>query len=339
MKENRPDFSDEPIFDPEVTLVAPNPGVLPVTDHSHYATDEARAGRKTPLLPESFPPPVESRATLTVLTGLHAGRLAAIDGKPVTIGRAPDADLVIEDVGLSRHHVRIARGMDGSFYAEDLESTNGTYLRSERIGVALLQGRDVLQLGPHLRVRFAVLDAVEEELHRGLYESSMHDPLTHTFNRKYLGDRLLAESAYARRANGDVIVLMIDIDSLKNVNDSFGHLAGDRALCSIATRIQGALRVEDILARYGGDEFVVVAVGTPGAEAEQLAERVRRGIEGLHMSARGLEVHITASIGVASLAEVGTTDDPTAALLALADKRMYGAKAAGKNRVCATDRP
>jgi diguanylate cyclase (GGDEF)-like protein len=291
----------------------------------------------TPLLPSSFPPTTESRATLTVLTGMHAGRTLTIDGAPVTIGCAHNADLVVDDSGVSRHHVRFARTAEGTFYAEDLGSTNGTFLRTARIGVALLQGGDLLQLGPHLRVRFAIVDPIEETLYRRLYESSVHDPLTRVFNRKYLGDRLLAEVARARREKSEVVVLMIDVDCLKDVNDQFGHLAGDRALCAIAQRIQQALRLEDLLARYGGDEFVVVAVGVAGHGPGELAERVRRAVEGLHMAARGREVHITASVGVASLSEVEASDDPSAALLAVADARMYGAKQMGRNRVCRVD--
>jgi two-component system cell cycle response regulator len=188
-------------------------------------------------------------------------------------------------------------------------------------------------------VRFAMLDTAEESLHRHLYESSVHDPLTHAFNRKYLNDRLLAETAHARRSQTEVVVLMIDVDRLKDINDRFGHLAGDRALCAIAARIQTVLRVEDILARYGGDEFVVVATGTVGAEVGQLAERVRRTVEGLQMSARGHEVRLTASIGVASLTELESKEDPVANLLALADARMYRAKTSGKNRLCFVDLP
>jgi two-component system cell cycle response regulator len=305
-------------------------------DTTSHAPPEAPR-RNTPLLPSSFPPTTESRATLTVLTGMHAGRIVTIDDAPITIGCAHDADLVVDDSGVSRHHARFARMADGSFYAEDLGSTNGTFLRAARIGVALLHGGDLLQLGPHLRVRFAIVDPVEETLYRRLYESSVHDPLTRVFNRKYLGDRLLAEVARARRDKSEVVVLMIDVDCLKDVNDQYGHLAGDRALCAIAARIQRALRVEDVLARYGGDEFVVVAVGVAGDDAAELAERVRRAVEGLHMAARGRDVHITASVGVASLSEVEASDDPLAALLAAADARMYGAKEMGRNRVCAVD--
>jgi diguanylate cyclase (GGDEF)-like protein len=272
-----------------------------------------------------------------VLCGFHAGRLVATDGAPITIGRAAGGDLVVEDHGVSRIHARIARTEDGAFYAEDLGSTNGTYLRSERIGVAVLQSGDVLQLGPNIRVRFAIIASDEESLYRLLYDASVHDSLTKVFNRKYLGNRLLAETSHARRTNGEVVVFMIDIDCLKEINDAFGHLAGDRALCTIAACIQIVLRIEDKLARYGGDEFVVVSIGSREVEAGPLAERIRRAVEGLEMRADGQLVRTTASIGVASLSELDTHDDPVAALLALADARMYAAKAAGRNRVCAID--
>ena len=133
---------------------------------------------------------------------------------------------------------------------------------------------------------------------------------------------------------------MIDVDGLKAVNDLFGHLAGDRALCTIAARILRALRAEDVLARYGGDEFVVLAVGSDrSATPCSPLERVRRAVEGLRMSARDRDVRITVSIGLASLSELEVTGEGGDALLSLADERMYEAKAAGRNRVCTTAPP
>jgi two-component system cell cycle response regulator len=293
----------------------------------------------TPLFRAPVPLVGNARATLMVLTGAHAGQLLAIDGAPVTIGRALDADLVVEEAGVSRHHARIAHTAGGGFYVEDLASTNGTFVGASRVGISLLGRGDLLQLGPRLQVRFAVVDAVEESLYRQLYESSVRDPLTRAFNRRYLAERLAAEVGRARRADDDVAILLIDVDSLKKVNDCFGHLAGDRALCSVAARILHALRMEDVLARYGGDEFVVLAAGTSRADAAQLAERVRLAVEGLHMSARGQQVHVTTSIGVASLTEVAGSDDPVATLLSMADARMYGAKASGRNQIQTTDPP
>jgi two-component system cell cycle response regulator len=316
----------------------PIEGEVPVTERPPERADPpadrcSSPQLNTPLLPAPLPHEGAGRATLTVLTGLHAGRVMAVEGAAVTIGRGADADLVVDETGVSRHHARIAPAPEGGFYVEDLESTNGTFVGAVRVGVALLHQVDVLQLGPHLRVRFAIVDSAEESLSRQLYESSTHDPLTHAFNRKYLADRLLAEISRARRACGDVAVLMIDVDKLKAINDRFGHFAGDRTLCTLAARIKGALRVDDVLARYGGDEFVVLACATDRAGAMRLAERVRRAVDGLHMSARGQEVHVTTSIGVASLAELPANDEPGTALLAMADSRMYGAKASGGNTV------
>jgi two-component system cell cycle response regulator len=293
----------------------------------------------TPLLPAPLPSSTESRATLTVLTGVKAGHVVAIGATPVLIGRTVLADLVVDDPGVSRDHARVVRTSAGGYYVEDLGSTNGTFVGSERVGVSALHQGDLLRLGPELRIRFAITDEAEESLHRRLYESSLYDALTHVFSRKYLGDRLVAEIAHARRASGDTAVLMIDVDCLKEVNDRFGHLAGDRALCTVTARILRSMRVEDVLARYGGDEFVVLAIGAGVAEAAQLAERVRRAVEGLNMSARGQEVRLTISIGVASLREIVASDDGGGVLLELADARLYCAKAAGRNRVCAISVP
>ena len=311
---------------------------------SIMAVADGAAGRSrrhdTPLLPEAYQPQTNLQATLTLITGVRAGQFVATDGPPVTIGRAPDSDLVVDDdTGVSRHHVRVGRRADGAFFAEDLGSTNGTFLGSQRLGLALLHGGDLLRLGPAVRVRFALVDAVELALRRRIYESSMHDPLTHVFNRQYLNDRLLAEIVRARSTRDDLAVLMIDVDNLKAINDLYGHLAGDRALCAIAARIQHVLRAGDVLARYGGDEFLVLVVGVVAGEEAPLAERVRRAVEGLAMSAQSRSVRITASIGLASLAEIDATDDPAGALIALADARMYTAKAAGKNRVSVVDPP
>jgi diguanylate cyclase (GGDEF)-like protein len=313
----------------------------PVTDPPPSQGSPSVDGRDspridTPLLPASLPRETTARATLTVLNGLHAGRLMALDGDSVTIGRGADADLVVDDPGVSRHHARIGRAPEGGFYVQDLGSTNGTFVGAARVDVSALHQVDVLQLGPSLKVRFAIVDPAEESLSRYLYEAAIHDPLTHAYNRQYLADRMVAEIARARRAGSNVAVLMIDVDALKSVNDRFGHLAGDRVLCTIASRIQRALRIEDVFARYGGDEFVVLSVGTDHNDAIRLAERVRRAVEGLRMSARGCEVAITASIGVASLADVEDTYEPGVALQVMADARMYQAKASGGNRVCAS---
>jgi diguanylate cyclase (GGDEF)-like protein len=275
----------------------------------------------------------DARAALMVLTGAQAGRSMTLEATRMTIGRALDADLVVDDAGVSRHHARIVHGTVGGFFVEDLASTNGTFVGAVRIGISLLRSGDLLNLGPRIQVRFADLRSLEGSVYRELYESSVEDHLTHVFNRRYLSRRLLAEVVHARRSECHVAVLVIDVDSMRAVNDSFGHPAGDRALCSVAAEILRVLRVEDVLARYGGDEFVVLSTGTDRRDAGQLAERIRLAVEGLRLRASGREVRVTASIGIASLSELAVGDDPVAVLLSVADSRMCRAKAAGKNQV------
>jgi len=195
----------------------------------------------------------------------------------------------------------------------------------------------VLQLGPGLRVRFAVVDSVDGELDR--YESSVHDPLTHVFNGEHLASLLPAVIDRARRANGEVAALLIAVDALEATNERYGRLTGDRALCTVAASIQRALRVEDVLARQAGDQFVVLAVGTDHAGATQLAERLRLAVEALHLRACGHEVLLTTSTGVASLAQVAAAGnaEAVAELLVVAVARMDRAGTLGGNRVCTLD--
>ena len=170
-------------------------------------------------------------------------------------------------------------------------------------------------------------------LQRRLYESSVRDPLTRAFNRAYFADRFMVETAVATRSGCEAALLMIDLDGLKQVNDRHGHLSGDRALSFVAARIAGAIRMGDVLARYGGDEFVVLAGRTSLDRALILAERVRGSVAHLCFVAGGERIAITVSVGVASLREVEADSQPKQALLRLADERLYSAKRAGRNCV------
>ena len=102
------------------------------------------------------PAPDDGQATLTVLTGPQKGLLLALQGVPITIGRAADADLVIEDAGVGAHHTRVARAPNGAFYVVDLGSTNGTFIDADRVGIALLRNGDLLRVGPTAEIRFTI---------------------------------------------------------------------------------------------------------------------------------------------------------------------------------------
>lgn len=162
------------------------------------------------------------------------------------------------------------------------------------------------------------------------------DPLTGALNRRALqqiADRYLSE---ARRHRRPASLLMVDADHFKLINDTYGHEAGDAVLCELLRRIQEMLRLEDVIGRIGGEEFVLLLPGTPENEAMAVAERIRQRIGGETFIYRGEEIPLTVSIGVAER-EPGEGDfEP---LLKRSDLAMYAAKRAGRNRVVAATEP
>src|SRR5215813_2576414 len=171
--------------------------------------------------------PKRDRATLTVLSGFNAGQVFALDQPEHILGRGTEADIWAEDPAISRKHAKVTRTSEGHFMVEDLGSTNGTFVGARRCDKCELTSGDRVQLGPNLLFRFAIVDDREEELQRRLYESSTRDALTRAYNKKYFGERLVAEVAYARRHGALLSVVMLDLDDFKRTNDTYGHLAGD----------------------------------------------------------------------------------------------------------------
>jgi diguanylate cyclase (GGDEF)-like protein len=146
----------------------------------------------------------------------------------------------------------------------------------------------------------------------------------------------LASAAEAREGAALGALLVLDLDGLHEVNERHGRLAGDRVLDVVAKEIATLVRAGDVIARSNGDEFVILARGVGLPQATGLAQRLRRAIAALPLSAGGRHVGITASIGVAAAHE-SFGREPLASLIALAKERLGAAKRAGKNRVCASD--
>jgi diguanylate cyclase (GGDEF)-like protein len=125
-------------------------------------------------------------------------------------------------------------------------------------------------------------------------------------------------------------LVMFDLDHFKKINDTFGHLAGDQVLKTLALTIKSKIRREDLFARYGGEEFAIVLPEIDGYNAHQFAEKVRRIVEGTDFRFEGTKIDVTVSMGVATL-DADTAD--AAALIKRADERLYEAKKAGRNCV------
>jgi two-component system cell cycle response regulator len=290
--------------------------------------------RSMPLL-LAIPAQVRTdRATLTLLSGMAAGAsFALMRSRPTLIGRGEDADVVIDDTAISRHHAHVYRAVTGHYIIEDLQSTNGTFVNGQRVQRVMLSSGFRVQLGPECVLRFAVVDETEETLQRRLYEGTIFDSLTGAYNRKYLFERLQSEVTRVQRSGEGLSVLMLDVDHFKAVNDNHGHAEGDRVLCEIAKIVRGVMRASDIFARYGGEEFAVLARTRDHGEALALAERVRRAVESGGFAPQSATAKVTVSIGVASISECAPRGDGRE-LVGIADRRLYGAKEAGRNQVC-----
>jgi diguanylate cyclase (GGDEF)-like protein len=272
--------------------------------------------------------PKEPRLALMVLTGGSEGELFVFAERPVfTLGRE-DVDAVVVDPEISRRHAAVRREAGtGRFYLMDLDSRNGTFVNGKRVDedVEIREG-DLLELGATTKLR--VVDAFEPEvaLVSRMKSSTMRDPLTGCYNRRYLEERLRAEEAFSRRHRTPLTAAMLDVDDFKRINDTFGHAAGDRVLVGVAETIRRTIRVEDIVVRYGGDELLVLCRGIHPDEGAIAGERIRRAIE----IASLLDAPVTVSIGVAGLA-ASVSDG--AGLVAAADEALYAAKAGGRNTV------
>jgi diguanylate cyclase (GGDEF)-like protein len=175
------------------------------------------------------------------------------------------------------------------------------------------------ELQDELRRRNAELDRV-----------SRIDMLTNIYNRRHLDEHLRRAISGARRHGRTVGVLLVDIDHFKDVNDQHGHLAGDAVLKEVAARLQGAIRTEDALGRWGGEEFIAVLTDTPGEAIGVLAERMRQAIASTpFVLDDGTRIRVTVSIGHTA----GTEDAEV--LVHRSDDALYVAKEAGRNQVAA----
>lgn len=160
------------------------------------------------------------------------------------------------------------------------------------------------------------------------------DDLTHLFNTRYLHLMLDREMKSAQHAHGTFSLLFLDLDYFKSINDTHGHLLGSKLLVEMAHVLKSCVRDHDVVARYGGDEYVVLLRGTDSSNALKVAERIRLTVESHRFLAReGLSLTLSTCIGVASFPE-HARDKTT--LLDLADRAMYQGKKSTRNIVFMT---
>ena len=272
-----------------------------------------------------------TKPVLTVITGGASGRQFKVMKGTAVIGRATNAELRVEDDGISRTHARI-RAETNRAWVEDMGSRNGTFLNGQKVtGAMELKDGDKIQVGRSTIIRFGFQDDLDESFHENLMSSALRDGLTKLFNKRYFLERLDSELKFAQRHETSVALLMLDLDHFKKINDTYGHLAGDTTLTTIASVLLKAVRNEDVVARFGGEELAIILRATGIDGAHMMAERLRKLVENTYIPIEGKDVKATVSIGIAGYPS--TPCKTLEELVDCADQALYRAKNAGRNRV------
>src|SRR5215831_1834560 len=270
-------------------------------------------------------------AYLVVLAGVSAGEMFKLQADKTIIGRGPKVTVRLNDEGVSREHCQLVRDGD-KIVLEDLGSTNGTFCNGLKVDRRELADGDKIMVGSTTILKFTYHDYLDEVFQRQMYESALRDGLTKVFNKKYFTDYLEKEFAFAARHKCPLALIFLDIDHFKKINDTHGHPAGDFVLSELSQMMTTLLRTEDVLARFGGEEFTILCRGSDLSGAKIVAERVRKAVEERKFSFGGKDIPVTISLGVAAIPESGISEHN--AFLAAADKALYEAKRSGRNRTC-----
>ena len=287
--------------------------------------------RKTMAIPRLSrePSPPELVPFVQLLSGHQAGLLLVIRDATTRIGRDEQCGVALDEIGVSRIHASILRTESG-FEILDEDSTNGTFVNDQQVFRLSLKDGDRINLGPSCTLKFGLQPQAEVELAQRLFEGARLDSLTGLFNRATVFERLKQEMSYSERQGLPFCLLLFDIDHFKKVNDSYGHPAGDKVLCDVASRARRLLRLEDTLGRYGGEEFIILMRGSELPDALRAAERLRLEIADKPFEIDDqLAIEVTLSIGVSSW-KPGCSQEQ---LIEKADQALYQAKGGGRNQV------
>jgi len=270
--------------------------------------------------------------------GNPIGEVLTLGSAGLSLGRAPENQIRLPEPEVSRHHAGLElvsqKGLAPMVLLSDLGSTNGTFVNGRQIdprnGPVSLRHGDVIRMGTHA-FKLKHMDELEKSYHQAVLAQATVDPLTQLSNRAAVLSFLEKHTDLARRYKRPLAIIMCDLDHFKEVNDRFGHAAGDMVLRSFATVVCGRLRGSDLVGRIGGEEFLVVLPETGGAEALTVAEGLRAALAAEPMPVPAeYDLRITCCFGVV---EYGSHDVDGGSLLARADMALYRAKASGRNRV------
>ena len=244
----------------------------PIKDQTHT--------KPTPI--ESDKEQKRNLAYLVVLAGVSAGEMFKLQLDKTIIGRGPRCAVRLNDEGVSREHCQLVRETK--------------------------EDGDKIMVGSTTILKFTYHDYLDEVFQRQMYESALRDGLTKVFNKKYFTDYLEKEFAFAARHGSPLALIFLDIDYFKRINDTHGHPAGDFVLSELSQLMATLVRTEDVLARFGGEEFTVLCRGTDMTGAKTVAERLRRTVEAHTFSFGAKTIPVTISLGIAAIPDTAISD-------------------------------
>lgn len=272
-----------------------------------------------------------SSPVLVVISGKPLGKSFFLTKESMVLGRDLAADISIGETSISRRHTEFCT-TDQGMMCKDLGSTNGTFVNDQKVdGQVMLSDGDLIRCGNTI-VKFLKEGKIENIHYGKMYDLATTDGLTGALNKKAILE--LVHDEYTRSLAKAIpfTVMMFDIDHFKKTNDQFGHIAGDHVLKETCTLIKDKMiRNQDVLGRYGGEEFILALRETTLRIAVEVGERIRSTIEKHPFMFEEKQIPVTISIGIAT---IDSTSKNPEELIATADKALYDAKNQGRNRVC-----
>ncbi|MGE0763659.1 MAG: diguanylate cyclase [Bdellovibrionales bacterium] len=260
------------------------------------------------------------------------GRQWPIEDTDRIIGRAPSCHIYVDERSMSKSHAKLVLA-NGDVSVVDLESTNKTMVNGKVIAAlqpVRLKNNDQIKMG-NVILKFLERGSIETVASAQTYDRSQTDALTGIANRGALETHAVELFKRANLLGIPFSLLIFDIDKFKNINDTHGHPTGDYVIKEIASVVRDKLiRENDFFARAGGEEFVLVLLGSPLNRAQEVAERVRQTIQNHVFTFEGKTIPVTISAGVAVHK---ASDTGWEAVYDRADKAMYQSKNSGRNRV------
>jgi diguanylate cyclase (GGDEF)-like protein len=270
----------------------------------------------------------KNSAYLTITQGESQGRRLKLGDVPVTMGRSADCDLRLLNRAISRLHCRVWRDNSG-FWVRDLNSTNKTYLNDRPVVEARLKDGDFITVGG-IVVQFTQEKDVDHAAQSEFFDLVTNDQLTGLSQRRVFEQSLEQEIARSTRRNRVFVLAIVDVDELSRINREWSNAAGDDVLKQVAKALKAGLREEDLVCRFGGDEFAALLPETDVEEAEKLLNSIRSAIANVEFFIQGQSRSASVSIGAVLWKPEWKT---AASVVARAEEKLKAAKEGGRNRI------